>query len=155
MAAASGNDDTLDRSLADAAGLAFTAIDAMPELEKSFFSVGVHVIRDGRTTQLNRFVQDLLQPGVQLGQLIVGDARGPAAGANAGAEQGFVGIDVPYPSQEFLVQQRAFDGSLAAAEKGNEAGEIDFKRFQTSGIECGGHAQASEAARVNEAQFPP
>src|SRR5947209_9743525 len=127
----------------------------MPELEKSFFPVGVHVIRDGGATQLNRFVQDLLQPRIQLRQMIARDARGAAAGANAGTEQGLVRIDVPYPSQEFLVQQRAFDGSLAAAEKGNEAGEIDFKRFQTSGIECGGHAQASEAARVNEAQFPP
>src|SRR3954471_21580814 len=98
MAAAPGNHHALDRSLADAAGLAFTAVDAMPQLEKSFFPVGVHVIRDGRTTQLNRFVQDLLQPRVQLRQLIVGDARGPAAGANAGAEQGLVRIDVPYPS---------------------------------------------------------
>src|SRR5205823_914483 len=131
------------------------AIDAMPELEKSFFPVGVHVIRDGGATQLDRFFQDSLQPRVQLRQLIARDARGEAAGANAGTEQGLVRIDVPYPSQEFLVEQCALDGSLAAAEKWDEAGEIDFKRFQASGIECRGHAETPEAARVNEAQFPP
>jgi len=44
MAASPGNHHALDWSLADAAGLAFTTVDPMPQLEKSFFSVGVHVI---------------------------------------------------------------------------------------------------------------
>ena len=96
-----------------------------------------------------------MQPRIEVHQLIARDARRPAAGANAGAEQCFVGIDIPYPSQEFLVQQRAFDRSFAPAEERDEAGQINFERFDAGGIECGGHAQASEAARVNEAQFPP
>jgi hypothetical protein len=47
MTAAASNHDSLYGSLANEAGLAFATIDAMAELEETFFAVGIHVIRDG------------------------------------------------------------------------------------------------------------
>ena len=60
MAATAGDDDSLDRSLADEAGLAFAAVDAVLELEESFFAVGIHVVGDGGAAECNRFLQHFL-----------------------------------------------------------------------------------------------
>jgi hypothetical protein len=46
VTAAAGQHDAPDRGPADQARLAFTAINSMLELEKSLFSIGVHVIGD-------------------------------------------------------------------------------------------------------------
>src|SRR5580693_9507799 len=44
VAAAPGNHDALDRRLADQAGLALAAVNAMLQLEKTFFAVGINVV---------------------------------------------------------------------------------------------------------------
>ena len=44
VAAASGDYDAFDGSLADQAGLAFAAVDAVLQLEEAFFAVGVDII---------------------------------------------------------------------------------------------------------------
>jgi hypothetical protein len=44
VAAAAGNHDTFDGRLADQAGLAFAAVDAVLQLEETFFAVGVYII---------------------------------------------------------------------------------------------------------------
>jgi hypothetical protein len=44
VAAAAGDDDSLDGSFANQAGLAFAAVDAMLELEESLFAIGVDVV---------------------------------------------------------------------------------------------------------------
>jgi hypothetical protein len=46
MAAAPGNDHALDWSFAHPAGLAFPPVNPVPELEESFFSVGIDIIRN-------------------------------------------------------------------------------------------------------------
>ena len=69
MAAAPGNDDALDGSSAHEAGLAFAAIDAMLQLKKSLFSVGIYVIGNGRTPERDGFFQYFPHGCVELFQL--------------------------------------------------------------------------------------
>jgi len=44
MTAASGDHNSLDRSLADQARLAGAAIDSVLQLEKALFAIGVHIV---------------------------------------------------------------------------------------------------------------
>jgi hypothetical protein len=44
VAAATGDHDAFDGSFADEAGLAFSAVDAMLQLEESFVAVSIDVI---------------------------------------------------------------------------------------------------------------
>jgi len=44
MAAASANQDALYRSLANQARLAFASVNTVPQLEKTFFAVGIYVV---------------------------------------------------------------------------------------------------------------
>jgi hypothetical protein len=51
----------------------------MLELEESFFSIGVYVIGNRRSTQRDRLAQHLPHRPVQLAQLRPRDGRGPPA----------------------------------------------------------------------------
>ncbi len=70
MAASSPDHDSLDRSLAHQARLAFPAINAVLKLEESLLAIGIHIIGDRGSAQLYRFFQDLFQSLMQLRQLI-------------------------------------------------------------------------------------
>ena len=155
MAAPAGDHDSLDGCLAHQAGFRFAAVYAVLELEKAFFALGVHIIGNGRTAEGDRLFQDLLHRDQELAQLILRYGRSAAAGPDAGPEQRFIGVNVADPTQEFLVEKRAFDGCLAAAEQRQEAVEIDFQRFDAGGVEvsCPRDAQAAEAAGIDETQF--
>jgi len=52
-----------------------------------------------------------------------------------------------------LIQQSALDGRLAPAKQADEAGEIDFERLETAGIEfCrSNHCEPAKHSGVNEA----
>ena len=54
-------------------GLAFAAVDAVLQLEKSFFAVGIDVVRDRRTSERDRFLQNFFEELVQFLQLIARD----------------------------------------------------------------------------------
>src|SRR5208282_5521604 len=115
VAAAAGDHDAFDGRFADETGLAFAAIDAVLELEEAFFAVGINIVRDRRAAQGNCLAKNFFYGSEQLGQLVASDGRGTAAGANSGAEQGFISVDVSYSAQEFLIQQSTLDGGFAAA----------------------------------------
>jgi hypothetical protein len=55
VAAAASDYDALDRHLADQTGLSFAAVDAVLELEESFFAIGVDVVGDGGATKGDGF----------------------------------------------------------------------------------------------------
>ena len=87
--------------------------------------------------------------------MVARNGRGAAAGPDTGPEQRFIGVNVADTAQEVLIEERALDGSLAAAEQRQEAVEIDFQRFDAGGVEvsCRRDAQAAEAAGIDETQF--
>ena len=98
MAASAGDHDALDGRLTDQAGLSLPAINSMLQLEKTFPAVGVNVIRDRRTAQLDGFLQDLLYRQIKLSQLFSGQGGGAPTRANSGPEQGLVGVNIADPA---------------------------------------------------------
>jgi len=158
MSASSGEYDPLDRCTADLAGLAGAEVDAMFKLEKAAHSVGVYVVGDGGTAQGDCVLQDFLQSRVEAHELGAPDAAGHAAGADAGAEEAFVGVDVADAVEQRLVEQRGLDGQLAAAEELGEVFRSDGGGFGAGageGWRAGEFAQfqASEAAGIDETHF--
>jgi hypothetical protein len=86
VAAAAGDYDSLDWRFADDAGFGLAAVDAVLELEESFFAVGVYIIGDRRTAEGDGFLQDFADGNEKFFELVAGDGRGAAAGAKVGAE---------------------------------------------------------------------
>ena len=116
MAAAAGNHDSFDRGLADEARFALSPVNTVLELEESRFAVGIHIIRNRRPAQGDRFLQYFLDGEIEFPQLLARDRCSSAPWANPGAKQRFICINIPYATQKFLIQQRALDWGLAAME---------------------------------------
>jgi len=87
---------------------------------------------------------------MQLLQFLAGKRSSPPARPNASPEQCFVGINVAYPAEQLLVQQRTLNRSFAAVKKRGKIRERNLQRFGAGSFEFLDYAQASEAARVNE-----
>src|SRR5258707_1472720 len=94
MGAAAGDDDALDGSLADIAVGVGWSVDAVLELEKTFFDGGVNVIRDRGAAEGDGLLQDSLHGRVESLELVAGELSGAATGTNAGSVKGFIGVDV-------------------------------------------------------------
>src|ERR1700676_998583 len=156
VAAASRNHDSLDGSLADETRFRFAPVNPMLKLEQSFFAIGIYIIRDGRTAERNRFSQYFFHSDEELFQSLTRDARGAPARANAGPEQGLIGINVAHSAQQFLIEQRALDGSLPAAKQPQKAIEFDFQGLDAGCIEVSrcGHAESPKTPGIDEPQFP-
>ena len=154
VAAAAGNHDAPNCSLADEAGLGFAAVNAVLELKESFFAVCIDIVRDGGAAQRYGFFQDFFHGEEKLAELFPRNRRGAATRTDTGAKKRFVGINVAYTSQKLLIQQGALDGGLTAVEQREKADEVDFQRFDTGSVEAGARdAKTTEAPWINEAQF--
>ena len=79
MRTPSRNHGTLDRRLANQAGFAFPAIDAMLDLKKPLFAIGVDIIGDRRTARGDGLLQYRLHRQKELAQLFLGKRRSLAA----------------------------------------------------------------------------
>src|SRR4051812_7720291 len=156
MRASTGDDDPLDRTFAVVAGLAGAHVDPMLELERSFFAVGIDVVRNGRAAGFDGFVQDFANSLIKFAQLLTGDGIRAAARTNGGAEESFVSIDIAYTAQQLLIEQRAFDGRLATFEERDELLFADPERFPA--LSCKNvlrlvNGEAAEAARIDKAKL--
>src|SRR4029077_7711071 len=105
----------------------------MPELEESFFTIRVYVIRNRRSAERDRLAQHFPHRPVELAQLLPGDGRRPTAGTDARPKQRLVGINVADAAQQLLIQKRALDRSLAPAKKRDEPLLAHFQRFDSTG----------------------
>ena len=103
MAAAAGDHDTLNWSLANQARFALASVDPVLQLKESFLAVGIHVVRNGRTAQRYGFFEDFLNGSVKPGQFLASERSGSAPGPDARPEQRFVGVDVAHAAQQFLI----------------------------------------------------
>ena len=86
MTAASGDHHTFDRSLAYQARFAFPPVNAMLELEKSFLAVGIHIVRNGRSSESDRFFQHFPDREEELAKLLTSNRRRFPPRTDAGAE---------------------------------------------------------------------
>ncbi len=155
--------------MAVVAELAGAAVNLVLELEEASDAVGVDVVGDGGAAELDGVGEDLLEGGVETGELGAGEAAGVAGGADAGAEEALVGVDVADAVEDGLVEEGGLDGELAAAEELGEVGGGDGGGLGTgagvAGVFCFGFGvrfggivevddgEAAEAAGVDEAEF--
>ena len=137
VGAAAGEGDAADGGGADEAGLAGAPVDLVPELEEAAGALGIDVVGDGGAAKPDGVAEDLDERGAQAGQFGAGEAGGLAGGAKAGAEEGFVGVDVADAVQERLVEQRGLDRRAARMEEGDEVCERDGEGFAAgAGVGC-------------------
>ncbi len=158
MGASAPYDDAADGGAADAAGLAGALVDAVFELEEAFDAVGVDVVGDRGAAEADGVVEDLDEGLAELFEFIFGEATGRAAGADAGAEEAFVGVDVADAGEQGLVEQGGLDGELAAAEEGGEGVGRDGEGLgagRGEGFAFGEVAalEAAKAAGIDEAKL--
>jgi len=86
----------------------------MFHLEPAAFSLCVHVIGNRRSAQFDGMRQNPANGSVQPFGAHAAQAGGARQRMDPGGEETFIGVDVPYPGQEALVQQQRFHTSLAA-----------------------------------------
>ena len=153
MGAAAGENDAADGGSADAAGLAFAAIDAVLNLEKAGFTIGIDVVGNGRAAGADGRLQDRLKSRAEAVKAGAGQAAGHARGTDAGAEEALVGVDVPYSVEKGLVEEGGFDVEPAAVEERSEIVGGDSEGFGAWSGEGCGERKAAEAAGIDEAQL--
>src|SRR5215213_9776219 len=103
------NDNAADRPPAPYARQSFAPIDAMPLLKTASPSLGIHVIRYGRTAKLDRLGQHLTNCIDQFCSPGRAEPVGPPSRVNACAKQSLVGIDVSDAAEHRLIEQHRFD----------------------------------------------
>src|SRR5229473_1270641 len=100
--------DLLDWSLALQAGFAFAAVGPVAKLKETFFSIGVHIIGDRRSTGGNGLMQNPLQSRAKLFQFSLGKRVRAAARPDTGTDQALIGVDVPNAVKQLLIKQCSF-----------------------------------------------
>jgi len=125
VGAAASEGDAADGRGADEAGLAGAPVDAVLELEEAARTIGIDVVGDGGAAEPDGVAEDLDERGAQAGQLGAGETGGLASGAEAGAEERLVGVDVADAVEERLIEQRGLDRRAARMEERDEVGERD------------------------------
>jgi hypothetical protein len=130
----------------------------MLHLKEAGIAFGVHVVGNRGSPEADGMLKDLAERGAEAFELGPGKAAGHAAGANAGAKQALVGIDVSHPCQQRLIQKRSLDGEAAAAKKSCECLRGNVERFSAWAEETGMALQVfecetAEATRVYKAQL--
>jgi hypothetical protein len=156
MTASTADDETFNRSFTDEAGFTGALIDIMPQLEEALVSVCVYVVVHRGTAEFNRLAQDFAYLLVKAGKVGPGEGFGLATWTYSGAEERFIGVDIPYSAQQLLVQKRTFDGRIAPAKELLEVVERNLERFEAGGGKALGvrrDRELAEHARVDETQF--
>ncbi len=125
----------------------------MLQLEEPFLAIRVNVVSNAGAAQANCLSQNFLKSNVQPPEFVASKGGCTAARPNARTEQGLIGIDIANAAQKILVQQGAFDRSLAATEQCGEVRKNDLQRFGAWGFELFDYAESPEAAWVHETQF--
>ncbi len=129
-----GYQDAADDSAAIYTGLAGTLIDAVADLEKALAALGIHVIGDGGTAGGDGLGEHFGEGLVEAEGAILAQPGGNRQGVNAGAEEAFIGVDIPHAADEGLIEQEGLDAGAAEAEG---AGEIRGGDLERLGAEAG------------------
>src|ERR1039458_9440339 len=124
-----GDRHPADGSPAGREWFAGALIDAVADLEEAFAPFGVDVIGDGRPSGGDGLGEHGDDGVVELAGAVAPDALGERQRMNAGAEEGFIGVDIADAAHEGMVEQQALDARLMAPEGGGEFFEGDFQRL--------------------------
>ena len=96
VGSAAGDENPANGCPAHQARLASAEIDLVLQLKKALLSRSVHIVRDGRAAQRDRFAQHRLDGGAQPLQFFGGQVASLATRTNAGAKQTFIRINVAH-----------------------------------------------------------
>ena len=158
MRSPTGQLNAPDRSLTAAAGKPGSQIDAVLELKEAAHAIGIHIIGDRGAAQPDCIFEHLAQSQPQSLELGPGQASGEPARTNSGTKKALVGVDVAHAGEQFLIEQRRFDGRMRAVKKAVELLRGYCEWVNASRLECGRAAklaplQPAKAARVDKAQL--
>jgi hypothetical protein len=104
-------------------------VDAMFELKESATAFGVDVIGDGGAALFDGLGEHFDDGLVQFPDAFGAQARANGQGMNAGAEEGFIGIDIADAADEMLIEQDGLDAGFAALEARAKFSESHLQRF--------------------------
>ena len=158
MGAAAGEDNALDGGFADEAGFGGALVDAVFQLKETADTAGVDVVGDGGAAEADGMLEDVDEGEAEAFELGVAEAACLTARTDAGAEEGFVGVDVADAGEERLIEESGLDGEFAPAK---QRGEFRGRNLEglgaRSGEVCGSREiaelEASETARIDEAKL--
>lgn len=161
MGGTAGETDSLQATPAASARLAFPPVDLQAVLESAAQAAAADVIADRRATGLDRPPEHPVEGTMQLPDLTVGQVPARAQGADPGGEEGFIGVNVPHPGDDALVQQQGFDGPSAVTQSFAQVRGTGVPRFRPKADFADGFdrltrwhpTEAAEATDVTEAQF--
>src|SRR5580692_4949030 len=129
MRASPAHNDSLNHRSADATRLPRALVDAVFQLEKSPYPLRIHVIGNRGPPQPNRMLQNLAQSEPKPLQLCSRKPPGVAAWSKTRSKQALIGINVPHPGQERLVQQCRFDREPSPPEERHKGVGFDPQRL--------------------------
>jgi hypothetical protein len=136
--------------------LAGAEIDPVLQLEKTFDTRRIHVVRNGRPTQRDGLPKNGLQAGVQAIKLGSFQVAGHPARPYACTEETLVGIDIAHSLEKLLIEQSSLDGCAPVPEERGKFVPRDMERFLASPRKAGGmKLHAPETPGVHKPEFPP
>ncbi len=109
--------------------LATALVHLVLKLEKAFHPVRIHVVGDRGAAQRDGVEKNLLERLVKPFQFTLPEPRGHSARTYASAKQALVGIDIPNPVQQALVEQGRFDRRASQAKKPDKVRHRDRQRL--------------------------
>ena len=102
----------------------------MAQLKFSRLAVRIHIIRDGRSAQPNRFPKHLLNSVKQPMKFAVFEFLAEAHGMNPRAPEAFVRVDIPDAPHNVLIEEKRFDACAPRANGGMKFFLACFERVQ-------------------------
>src|SRR5437868_5067611 len=100
---AAAENDALDGGFTADTWLAFSAVDAVEELEAAFFTVGVDIVAQGAAAVVDGAAENQLDGAIEAEDLFAGEAIGGDGRVDAAVEERFVGVDVADAGDETLI----------------------------------------------------
>jgi hypothetical protein len=126
----------------------------MVQLEESGDAVGVHIVGDGGSAELDGMFEDFDESGAKASEFVAGETSSLAAWADSGVEEGFVSVDIAHPMKKRLIEERSLDGGFTVTEERDEVFKRDGEGF-AAGARVGivGDGETAEAAGIDEAKL--
>ena len=157
MSAALGDYDAADLGSTSDAGQIGPLVDAVGILKAATVSVGIHVIGYRGSTAFDGFSEDFLNRKVKAEDTRAAEGCGNALRMDAGAEQGFIGIDIAHAAEHGLVEENRFDRGFALRQASGEILGQNLEWFGAKGGDAGGKLfaefDAAELAGVFVEEF--
>jgi len=125
-------DDPLDGGFTADTWLIFASVDAVQELEATFFAVGIDVVAQGAAAVIDGAAENQLDGAIEAEDLLASETIGGDCRGNVAVEERFVGVDVADARDKALIEERGFYG---AAGFGEALGELIGTDLQGLGAE--------------------